>query len=170
MVARMKKLFAPFVLFLFYFSSHAAVSSKPWQGARPAHRFSVGTLAGIGITGAFGGPTLLANAGFVIMPEGLVPDMNNQLLIEIEAGPQFLPGSVLMPFSGHVRWDFHYDDFWTFYALGGIGGVIKDSSYASQWELFPRFGVGAFWHFFVNFSFRAELSHEFVGLGVAFRI
>jgi hypothetical protein len=51
-----------------------------------------------------------------------------------------------------------------------LGGDITGDSLGNRFELYPRFGVGAFWKIGQNFNFRAELSHEFIGLGLVFPI
>lgn len=152
----------------------AGVSIEPepeqWKGKPYDSQIQLGGMAGMSVVGASLGFTVLATGAFKIIHQGFLDDVNDQVHIELAAGPLFLAGSVGLMYGAHMRWDFHKNDIWSFYALGGFGGIIIGPSLARTFEFYPRFGIGALWNLFDTISFRAELSHEFTGLGIVFLI
>ena len=74
-----------------------------------------------------------------------------------------------MQYSAHLRWDFTYNEFWTFYGLGGIGGFTIPKAFGSStFTIHPRFGAGVEYQTKTALMFRGELSGDFMGFGVAF--
>lgn len=143
-------------------------SAEDFKGKDEPSEFGLGALAGMGILDNHVGFALLGAASKKIVHRGFISDITNSVSIEVEMGPLFVSGGTAFQYSGHLRWDFEKDAQWTFYALGGLGGDITGASLGDRFELFPRFGIGAMWKIGQNFNLRAELSHEFIGLGIIF--
>lgn len=160
-------------LFALVSAAQGLAAQKAFKGESPSQNFHVGGMAGIGVIDSRVGASFQGTAAVKIMNRGFVDDINNQLFVEAAFGPLLLSGSTVFQYSFHLRWDFIKDLDWTFYALGGFGGMITGSSYSpappapgrAVSYFYPRFGLGAMWGLFEMVSLRAELSHEFIGLG-----
>ena len=150
-----------------------AFAQKAFKGEAPPQNFHLGAMAGIGVIDSRVGASFQGTAAVKVMNRGFVDDINNQLFVEAAFGPLLLTGSTVFQYSFHLRWDFIKDMDWSFYALGGFGGMISGTDYSplppapgrSVSYFYPRFGVGAMWGLFELVSLRVELSHEFIGLG-----
>lgn len=149
-------------------SAQPARAAEDFKGEPPATEVTFGALGGLGIINSRAGFSLLGTAAKKIVNKGFAPDINNQVFIEVQAGPMFLSGGPAFVYSAHLRWDFPKDEQWTLYALGGLGGYATGADLGSQWLLFPRFGVGAMMYLNDNLSLRAEVSHELIATGVSF--
>ena len=79
-------------------------------------------MAGLGVAGNSLGFGLNFAAAFKILHQGFIDDVNDQVFIELIGGPLFVSGTVAGFYGAHLRWEFHKNDMWTFYALGGLGG------------------------------------------------
>ncbi len=143
-------------------------SAEDWKGKPETAQWSLGVLTGLGIVNATPGFAIMGAAAKKIVEGGFIPDINNSVWIETEMGPVLAKGSVAFQFSGHLRWDFVRNEEWTFYALGGFGGSSTGSQLGDKFEFYPRFGVGALWKIFADFSFRGEVSHELTVVGAQF--
>lgn len=143
-------------------------TAPDWKGNPDNTEFGLGVLTGAGILDNHVGWALLGTASKKIVHRGFVPDINDSVSIEIEMGPLLISGSAAFQYSGHLRWDFEKDTWWTLYALGGLGGAVTGASLGDRFELYPRFALGAMWKIGQNFSMRGELSHEFIGVGIVF--
>ncbi len=154
--------------------SSAFAVEKDFKGLPPAQRFNLGVMNGLGVVDSRPGYSLLGTVAINVMQRGFANDINNQVFIEGAFGPLFVAGSTAFQYSFHLRWDFVKDLDWTFYAVGGLGGVITSNEYSpipggpksASSIFYPRFGLGAIWGLFETISLRAELSHEFIGLGI----
>lgn len=135
---------------------------EDWKGPSPAPKFYFGGLAGMGVLDTAIGFSLLGTAAIRLVERGFANDINNQVFLEGQAGPVFFRGLTAFQYHVHLRWDFNKNEDWTFYAIGGLGGILA----TGRTVFYPHFGVGAMWHVFARFSLRAELSHEFTGMGV----
>lgn len=144
--------------------------AENWKGPAEQNQFDVGILSGLGILDSTAGFALLLDAASKVQQEGFIPDINDSASIELQLGPVIRSSGSSFFYSTHLRWDFHKDQAWSFYGLGGVGGHITDSSLGSNFEIFPRFGAGALWHVHEFFSLRGELSHELIGVGLFFRL
>lgn len=147
----------------------AAASSfavEPWKGEPYSEKFSISGTTGLAVLDGRAGVGLNGNFAGKILHRGFLDDVNDQLYLEGSAGTIFLMGKSAFVYSGHLRWDFHLDEDWTFFAIGGFGGNVASAALGGQAEVYPHFGVGALWHLFAKFSFRGELSHEFSGVGI----
>lgn len=143
-----------------------SVNADDWKGAPAAGDGGFGGLVGMGLIDSSTGFALIGSASKKILHSGFVPDITNSVSMEGQLGPVFLPRSTAWHYSAHLRWDFEKDVNWTFYALGGVGGNVLSVSSSSRVEVFPRFGVGAFWKMSPLINWRAEVSHELIALGV----
>jgi hypothetical protein len=152
----------------------ATEPAADWKGKADSSEFSFGGMMGAGLIDAAVGVTgftVVGTASKKILSGGFVPDINNPVSIEILVGPTFLPKITGVIYSAHLRWDFVKDSLWTFYALGGWSGITVDPlSRTKTFITLPRFGVGVFLKIFSQLSFRGELSHDFIGVGVNFSI
>jgi len=155
---------------LFLFLSTVCVSiatgsvaqAEDWKGAPEESVLSIGGLAGVGLSGQSSAFTVLGTASKKIVNHGFVPDITNSVSVEGIFGPAFWSGGTALAYGLHLRWDFEKDKNWTLYAVGGLGG----NALSGRGELFPRFGVGAFYKMSGPLNARFELSHELIAVGV----
>lgn len=170
----MKKLLTV-LLAAFTLNSGAAVV-QDFKGEPPTYTFNLGGLAGVGVVDSRAGFALLGTAAAKIINKGFAGDINNQVFLEAAFGPLFVAGVTAFQYGFHLRWDFVKDEDWTFYGVGGLGGVITGSAYSpipagptkASSMFYPRFAVGAMWGLFPMANLRFELSHELIALGVVF--
>lgn len=151
-----------FLLGILLFALPALGVDKDFKGTPPPQSFSFGVMAGMGILDGHGGFALPVTFGAKLLDRGFAPDINNQVFLELQAGPLFISGFTAFQWSLLVRWDFIKDGDWTFYAAGGPAGT--STSYTT--EIYPRFAGGAIWSVFEAVSLRAEVSHELIALGI----
>jgi hypothetical protein len=149
-----------------------ARADEDFKGQPNPQQFTVGAAAGLGIVDGNGGFALIGSAAKKIIDRGFAPDINNQVFVELELGTAVRSGPDSFVYGAHLRWDFEKDAEWTFFAIGGLGGNVTDQAgtIGEHWELFPRFGAGAFWRpawLPPNLSVRGELSHELTVVGVS---
>ena len=163
----MKGLFSVLLAGLILVASGSA-RADDWKGQPDPSQFGLGALTGMGVIDNHVGFALLGAASKKILDTGFVSDVNNSVWIEAELGPVFISGSTAFAYSAHLRWDFIKDPTWTLYALGGLAGNITGTALGDHFELYPRFGVGAMMNLVENMSLRAEISHEFIVVGVNF--
>jgi hypothetical protein len=148
---------------------HAA--DENWKGKPYNYRFQFSGLAGMGILNAQSGFQTNITASAEMLHNGFFPDVNNQTYMELGVGPLLLSTGNALAFNIRIRWDFHYTEIWSFFALGGFGGAFSpNGSGGTLVSAYPSFGLGVLWNVFEHVSFRGEISHEFIGLGVMFSI
>jgi len=149
--------------FLLISVSPSLFAAEDFKGNADPHDLTAGVMLGLGSASGSAGLGVVGVIGKKILNQGFAPEINNQVFIEAEVGPLFRKGDDAFSFSTHLRWDFQKDERLTPYAIGGIAGN-------DDWNVFPRFGIGTFWKPSpsVPFLLRAEVSHEFVGIGVSF--
>jgi opacity protein-like surface antigen len=147
---------------------------EDWKWPLAEHEWTAAVLPGVGIINNSAGFTLQGAIAKKIMHQGFAPDMNNQVFVEVQAGPYTTGGGSALLFSTHLRWDFTLNGDWTFYALGGLGGNATSERLGNQFQLLPRFGVGGVLDIerqtHAPIGIRGELSRELIGIGVQFRI
>lgn len=143
-------------------------SAEPWKGRPDSNTTTVGLTGGLGIIDPKVGFALQPSAGFRVLEQGFVPDVNNQVFFEVAAGPVFLSGGSAFSYSLHLRWDFKKDLDWTFFAIGGLGGHATGSALGDRFILHPRFGLGAFRWIDDHFAIRMEASHELISGGISY--
>src|SRR5690349_16359031 len=95
---------------------------EPWKGKPYDFKFNLSVMAGAGIIGSQVGFGLNGLVAFKIDHDGFLDDINDQVFLELSGGPVFMQGSTLGAWSAHLRWDFHKNETWSFYAIGGFGG------------------------------------------------
>ncbi len=144
------------------------VSSEPWKGPSEPYAFTASFMAGYAPVVDSGGFILLPSIARKLVDRGFVPDINNSVYIELAMGPVFKSGDDAFAYSAHLRWDFTKDLDWTFYAVGGFGGLVVNYPGSSSHLFYPRFGLGAMLHFTDQLAARAEVSHEWTTAGVVF--
>ncbi len=147
----------------------ASLQDAPaWKGKPYDTHFQFSALSGIGLMGTSTGVPLYGAVAFKVLHEGFIDDINDQLFVEAMGGPLFTWAGAGWVADLHLRWDFHKNDLWSFYVLGGVGVDVSGTGLARVTLVHPRVGVGAFWNLFEFLSFRAEVSHEFTGIGVVY--
>lgn len=155
-------------------SVRLAHAAEPWKVEPPKSAWGIGALFGLGLAP---GGTGLAMTGLVsrrIAHSTFITDISNDLHAEIQAGPVLYFGAATNQWiwtlanSLHGRWDFHYDERWTFSAIGGLGFALTSFSGVYQYAIYPRFAVGAIYHFTPVFALRGEVSHEQTVVGSMF--
>lgn len=146
----------------------SADTSQAFRGEPPHSRGTWGLISGLGTVDSTLGLAVIGTAAKNILQKGFVPEINNQVFVEAELGPLLTGHGSALAYSGHLRWDFHMNQEWTFFGLGGLGGLISGDQLGNKWQLFPRFGVGTFWRFKSEWALRAEISHELIVAGLSF--
>jgi hypothetical protein len=140
--------------------------AEDWKGEPDSNELDMGGLAGLSITNGQAGFALLGTASKKIVRKGFADDINNSVSVETQLGPVFVKSDTIFNVNVHLRWDFGRDEKWIFYALGGIGGFAGGDGIGRRAEVYPRFGLGAFLNMAENFRWRAEVSHELIGVGI----
>lgn len=147
--------------------SGSSSSAEPWKGESDGSEVHFGALAGLGIIDFSAGFVLLGTASKKVIHRGFVPDINDSVSLEAQAGPIFTQGTAAFQYSLHLRWDFQKDEHWTLYALGGGGGYITGTSInGGSFLLHPRFGLGTFFRVNDLILLRGEISHELIAAGL----
>lgn len=151
----------------------ANVGYDDWNWPSPTHEWTLGALPGVATINATPGFTLQFAAAKKIVDKGFAPDISNQVFLEAQAGPYTASKGSAFLYSLHLRWDFILNSDWTFYGLGGLGGNKTGSGLGDQFQLLPRFGVGALLDLerqtHAPLSLRGELSRELVSIGAQLR-
>lgn len=164
----MQLLLARTAVLVMLLSSFSSAYAEDWKGEPEATQGSFGVLTGLGVFEGTAGYSLLGTVSKKVISHGFVPDIDDSVSIEAEAGPLFVASSTAFQYGLHLRWDFVKDDQWTVYGIGGLGGDITGQSLGNKFELFPRFGAGALWRVMVPMALRFEISHELIAVGVLF--
>jgi len=151
-----------------YSAEQRSGSTEYWKGNTPDTAYSFGALGGLAILSGSAGGAIIGTFSALIEEQGFVPEINNQVSFEAQAGPLFVSGDVAFFYSLHLRWDFHRDEKWAYYAIGGIAGSIEDQIGGSRWLIYPRVGLGALMKIKDTLSLRGEVSHEIMAVGVQF--
>lgn len=151
--------------------SSGTESLEPWKGFHPSKDLMISFLMGAGEFNGDVGFAATPAIAFKILHKGFIPDITNQAFLETYIGPMFIRGETAWNYSLHLRWDFVKDPTWTFFAAGGLGGIITGGGLGDSWRLFPRFGIGVLWAPQGSvLRFRADISHELTAFGIAFSI
>jgi hypothetical protein len=151
--------------------SHPTANAAPvedWKGKAYDKNFQASVMSGMTIMGTAVGFGLMASFAGKILDKGFIPDISNQVFLEGTLGPTFMSAGTGWQMGAHLRWDFHKNEFWTFYSLGGFGWDIIPNGFTNLVAFHPRFGGGVLWDLFPQISLRGEISHEFIGVGAAF--
>ncbi|MEZ4751290.1 MAG: hypothetical protein R3B54_11930 [Bdellovibrionota bacterium] len=136
-------------------------AEEEWKGKPLPTNMSFAAMAGAGVIGGTVGFGLTGAIAFKIAHEGFIPDINDQVFLEFQGGPLFLSPSAAATYGLFLRWDFHKNEDFSLYSLGGFGGTINPT------RVYPRVALGLIYRLSGDFALRAELSHEFIGAGLA---
>lgn len=149
-----------------------SVTAENWKGKTVVSPIELGLLTGVSIYGASSNWGVLATGAYLINDQGFISDLNNRLWVELEMGPTFFNVNASshtgLQYNAQLRWDFTYNEYWTLYAVGGLGGFSLPDVLGSSFTIHPRFGLGAEYQTKTALSFRGEVAADFIGLGVAF--
>lgn len=141
-----------------------ASAAEDWKGETRIRSWTLGAVTGLVVVDGIYGFGIEGQFARKIVDKGFAEDISNQVWIEVGVGPAVANGTWGAIYSTHLRWEFHQNSTWTFYALGGLGGSVMGVST----RLFPRFGVGTLYHLMDNLAIRGEVSHELIAGGVSF--
>jgi len=149
-----------------------ALATSDFKGEPPTREFTSGGMAGVGQVYSEFGFAVIGSVAKKILNKGFVPDINNQVFVELQGGPLFINKSTLAVYSAHLRWDFVKDINWTLYGIGGLGGSVGKlvEGGKSEFVLNPRFAAGAFVSITSFIALRLEASSQWTTLGVSFGI
>jgi hypothetical protein len=150
----------------FTFLNFKPVFAEDWKGTPEPSEMSFGALTGLGIVDGEAAYALIGTASKKIVHHGFIPDINDSVSIEGQFGPMFFSGATAWSYSAHLRWDFRKDAMWTLFAMGGVSGNIISKNSVTDFEIMPRFGVGAFWKMTDQVLLRGEVAHNLIGVGV----
>lgn len=131
------------------------VRADDWKSVNRNHELDASIMIGPSVGTGFGLVGTIAKT----LGTGLIPDVEETPSIELQLGP--ILGSGFVHYTLAMRWDFHKDKTWSFYGLGGLGGV-----FASTFFIYPRAALGAMYWLLHNIALRGEFSHELLGVGV----
>ncbi len=141
-------------------------TDEMWKGSPYDRNVSLAIIQGLGFPNGSVGYAVNGYLGIKVLHKGFVPDINNQVFAELFFGGLFGGGDGTN-LGAQLRWDIHKDYLWTFYAVGGLGVGIYGNAPLKTTQVFPRIGVGAFWHLFEGLSFRAEVTESLIAIGIA---
>jgi hypothetical protein len=171
----MSKTFKIAALFILIFNLYSprAQAGELWKGHTEVRPFEVGLMTGLSIYGNSAHWGVLGSGAYLLKDKAFVDDLDDRIWFELQMGPSFFSTgnttSTGLQYSTHLRWDFTYNEYWTFYALGGISGYGLPKAVSNGvFTLHPRFGAGVEYQTKAALIFRGEVSAEFMGLGVAF--
>ena len=138
-----------------------------WKGAPPRSDIHLGVLTGLGIIDSELGWSLIGSAAPRLFDRGFVPDINNEVFIELQFGLLFSSGTSVF-LASHLRWDFHRDSRWALFGLGGFSLISTSTDLGSRSRFSPRFGVGVIRMIAARIGVRAEITHNTVLVGSNF--
>lgn len=151
-----------------------AQEQTDWQWPGRTENWTLGVLPGVATINSSTGFALQFAGAYRIIEKGFAPDISNQVFVELQAGPFTTSRGSAFLYSAHLRWDFMLNGDWTFYGLGGLGGNKQGEELGSQFQLLPRFGVGALLNLerqtHLPLDLRGELSRELIAIGVQVRL
>lgn len=142
--------------------------TEKWKADRDPDGYQLSALAGIGRVGTKTGFALMGGGAFNLVREGWLDDVSDSIYLEFQVGPYVYSGNSQLMTSAHLKWDFRFDEAWTFYGIGGLGATYTDEQFEKGLDIYPRVGLGAMRHLSEDVSIRAEVSHELMGLGMSY--
>jgi hypothetical protein len=152
-------------------ASIPANAYEVWKGKTEVSPIEVGLMTGTSFYGSSANWAVLASGSYLFKAEGFLDDIDDRIWLEGGAGPTFFSfqGSAHtgLQYTATMRWDFTYNEYWTFYGLGGLGGFILPDVLGGGFAIHPRFGGGAEYQTKTALLFRGEVSSDFLGVGVA---
>jgi hypothetical protein len=145
-----------------------------WQWPGRTEVWTLGVLPGLATINSNTGFALQFAGAYRMIEKGFAPDISNQVFVELQGGPFTTSRGSAFLYSAHLRWDFMLNQDWIFYGLGGLGGNKQGADLGNQFQLLPRFGVGALLNLerqtHLPLDLRGELSRELIAVGVQVRL
>jgi hypothetical protein len=127
-------------------------------------------MTGTSIYGSSANWGVLASAAYLLKNNSLIDSLDDRIWAEVEMGPTFFNQNAQshtgLQYEAHLRWDFSYNEYWTFYALGGFGGFVLPTALGGSFTVHPNFGGGAEYQTKTALLFRGELTSDFMGVGI----
>lgn len=149
------------------------VGYDDWNWPSPTHEWTLAVMPGVATINSTTGFSLQFSAAKKVVDKGFAPDISNQVFLEAQAGPFTASKGSAFMYSLLIRWDFILNGDWTFYGIGGLGGNKTSVGLGDQFQLLPRFGVGALLDLerqtHAPISLRGEFSRELVSIGAQLR-
>lgn len=167
----MLKSFVPGMFFLFACLG-SAQAAENWKGQTSVRPIELGIMGGAAIYGNDVNWGALPSVAYLLKDRAFVSDLDNRVWAELQMGPVFFStrnsNETGLFYSAHLRWDFSYNEVWTFYALGGLSGYKLPDGRDGSFTVHPRFGTGVQYQTKTALMLRGEISAEFIGLGASF--
>jgi hypothetical protein len=164
---RMAFLFSAFIA-----SSIPAPAADNWKGQTTVRPLELGLMGGAAIYGNQVNWGVLPSVAYLLRDRAFVQDIDDRVWSELQLGPTFFntPNSneTGLQYSAHLRWDFSYNEVWTFYGLGGLSGFFLPARLGGSFTIHPRFGTGVQYQTKTALILRGEVSAEFIGMGASF--
>ena len=166
----MKSLLCLCILLLTFSSFDSAFADDNWKGHTEVSPIEVGLMTGTSLYGSSANWGVLGSAAYLVKKDGFLDDIDDRLWVEVEMGPTFFNQDAQshtgLQYNAHLRWDFTFNEYWTFYALGGFGGFVLPDALGGSFTIHPRFGGGAEYQTKTALLFRGEIAGDFIGAGV----
>jgi hypothetical protein len=167
----MKTLLSTSVLLATLFISTASFAYENWKGHTEVSPVEVGLLTGTSFYGSSANWAVLATGDYLFKKDGFLDDIDDRVWLEVQMGPAFFSSSgsshTGLQYAAQMRWDFTFNEYWSFYSVGGFGGFILPDVYGGNFTLHPRFGLGTEYQTKTALLFRGEVASDFIGIGVA---
>jgi hypothetical protein len=136
-----------------------------FKGTPPKGDVDVSALVGAAPVGGTVGLGLEVLASRKLLSQGFAPEINNQVAIELGVGPVFQAAGTSFLYSLNLRWDFHKDENWTFFGLGGLGGLATCKGCDPSLVVWPHAGVGVIRNINEVVGIRCEVSGQMIAIG-----
>jgi hypothetical protein len=163
------------MVFLFLASltpGNHATAAENWKGQTTVRPVELGLMGGASIYGNQVNWGVLPSVAYLLRDRAFVQDIDDRIWGELQLGPTFFGTSnsneTGLQYSAHLRWDFSYNEVWTFYALGGLSGFSLPDRLGGSFTIHPRFGAGVQYQTKTALILRGEVSAEFIGMGASF--
>jgi len=159
------------VSLIILFVSQSSFAYEVWKGKTEVSPIEVGLMTGASIYGPSTNWGVLASGAYLFKKDGFLDEIDDRVWLEVQMGPSFFSalGSshTGLQYNAQMRWDFTYNEYWTFYSVGGFGGFVLPDAIGGGFNIHPRFGLGAEYQTKTALMFRGEIAGDFMGVGVA---
>ncbi len=158
------------------FGSLQAQAADPWKVTPPESNWAIAAMGGLGLPGSSTGLAASLAMSRKIWAGGWIADISNDVHGELQAGWVFLFGApanytlFAIPAALVLRWDFHLNEQFTFFALGGAGFTLTYWAGVNGYAFYPKLAIGVLWRFAKHFALRGEISHEQTVVGIHWSI
>lgn len=157
-------------------SSETTISTEAFKGSPMPQNMDAAVGIGFGFFDSFG---LQSRAGYRLLEEGFIPDLNDALFVEAGLGLTMYGSqknySNVTGFhlASQIRWDFNYNQDWVIFSTLGFGynfvsNVNRNKDMAGGGP-FPTIGAGVMYNIEKNWLARFDLSYQFLGVGMGYR-